>query len=134
VGARPAAIDGAISSGGGNGGRGNRRRGERMGRQHRFRWSGDAREVSRWPEGSGGGGASAGGGRRPWLLDARRKRVKGAGPDWVEMLGPKVENNWADMEKSKGKRTSCRNHLGKKTKLKINGLQKLFFFNFSSKT
>jgi hypothetical protein len=33
VGARPAAIDGAISSGGGNGGRGNGRRGERMERQ-----------------------------------------------------------------------------------------------------
>jgi hypothetical protein len=39
VGARPVAIDGAVSSGEGNGGRGNGRGGERMGRQHRFGWS-----------------------------------------------------------------------------------------------
>jgi hypothetical protein len=50
VGARPAAIDGAVSSGGGNGGRGNRRGGERVGRQHRFGWSGGAWVASRWPE------------------------------------------------------------------------------------
>jgi hypothetical protein len=30
-----------------------------------------------------GGGTSASGGRRPRLLDARRKRVKGAGPNSV---------------------------------------------------
>jgi hypothetical protein len=50
VGARSAAIDGAVSSGGGNGGRGNVTGGERMGRQRRFGWSGGAREVSRWLE------------------------------------------------------------------------------------
>jgi hypothetical protein len=50
VGARPAAIDGVVSSGEGNGGRGNGRGGERMGRQCRFGWSGGAREASRWPE------------------------------------------------------------------------------------
>jgi hypothetical protein len=31
--------------------------------------------------------------------------VKGARPDWAGMLGPKVGNNMADVEKSKGKRT-----------------------------
>jgi hypothetical protein len=50
VGARPTAIDGVVSSGGGNGGRGNRRGGERMGRQRCFGCNGGAREVSRWPE------------------------------------------------------------------------------------
>jgi hypothetical protein len=40
--------------------------------------------------------------------------VKGAGPDWAEMLGPKARNNWANVEKSKGKRTGCQNHLGRK--------------------
>jgi hypothetical protein len=50
VGARLAAIDGAISSGGGNGGRGNGRGGERMGWLHRFGWSEGVREASRWPE------------------------------------------------------------------------------------
>jgi hypothetical protein len=114
VGARPAAIDGAISSGGGNGGKGNGRRGERMERQRRFRWSGGAREVSRWPEGSGGGGASAGGGRRPWLLDARRKRVKGAGPDWVGMLGPKVENNGPTWKNQRGKEQAAETIWAKK--------------------
>jgi hypothetical protein len=49
-GTSPTAIDGAVLSGGGNGGRGNRRGGERMGRQCRFGWSGGAREVSRRPE------------------------------------------------------------------------------------
>jgi hypothetical protein len=51
VGTRPAAIDGAISSGGGgNGGRGKGWGGERMGWQRHFGWSGGVREVSRWPE------------------------------------------------------------------------------------
>jgi hypothetical protein len=50
VGARSAAIDGTISSGGGNGGRGNGRGGERMGRKRHFGWSGGAREASRWLE------------------------------------------------------------------------------------
>jgi hypothetical protein len=50
VGAQPAAIDGAISSGGGNVGRGNGRGGERMGWQRRFGWSGGVREASRWLE------------------------------------------------------------------------------------
>jgi hypothetical protein len=40
--------------------------------------------------------------------------VKGAGLDWAGMLGPKAGNNWADVEKSKGKRTGCQNHLGRK--------------------
>jgi hypothetical protein len=47
---RPTTIDGAVSSGGGNGGRGNGRGGERMGRQRCFGWSGGAWEVSRWQE------------------------------------------------------------------------------------
>jgi hypothetical protein len=38
--------------------------------------------------------------------------VKGARPDWAGRLGPKDRNNWADEEKSKGKRTGCQNHLG----------------------
>jgi hypothetical protein len=50
VGAQSVAIDGAISSGGGNGGRGNGRGGERMGWQRSFGWSGGAREASRWLE------------------------------------------------------------------------------------
>jgi hypothetical protein len=50
VGARPVAIDGTVSSWGGNGGRGNGRGGERMGRQCHFGWSGGARAVSQWPE------------------------------------------------------------------------------------
>jgi hypothetical protein len=50
VGARPVAIDGAVSSGGGNVGRGTGRGGERMRRQRRFGWSGGAREASRWLE------------------------------------------------------------------------------------
>jgi hypothetical protein len=50
VGAQPVAIDGAVLSGGGNGGRENGRGGERMGWQRRFWWSGGAWEVSRWPE------------------------------------------------------------------------------------
>jgi hypothetical protein len=50
VGARPAAIDGAVSSGGGNRGTRNRRGGERMGRQRRFEWSGGEQAVSQWPE------------------------------------------------------------------------------------
>jgi hypothetical protein len=50
VGARSATIDGAILSGGGNGGRGNRRGGERMRRQCHFRWCGGAQEASRWLE------------------------------------------------------------------------------------
>jgi hypothetical protein len=50
MGAQPVAIDGAVSSGGGNGGMGNRRGGERMGRQCQFGWSGGVREASRWPE------------------------------------------------------------------------------------
>jgi hypothetical protein len=41
------AIDGAVLSWGGNGGRGNRRGGERMGQQSCFGWSGEAREASR---------------------------------------------------------------------------------------
>jgi hypothetical protein len=48
VGAQPAAIDGAISSGGGNVGRGNGRGGERMGWQCHFGWSGGVLEASRW--------------------------------------------------------------------------------------
>jgi hypothetical protein len=50
VGARPVAIDGTISSGGGNGERGNGRGGKMMGQQRHFGWSGGAREASRWPE------------------------------------------------------------------------------------
>jgi hypothetical protein len=50
VGARPAAIDGTVSDGGGNGGRGNGRGGERMGWQRHFGWSGGPREASRWTE------------------------------------------------------------------------------------
>jgi hypothetical protein len=37
------------------------------------------------------------------LLNVRRKRVKGAGPNWVGMLGPKAENNWADVENQREK-------------------------------
>jgi hypothetical protein len=47
---RLAAIDDAVLSGGGNGGRGNRRGGERMGQQRCFGWSGGAQEASRGPE------------------------------------------------------------------------------------
>jgi hypothetical protein len=36
--------------GGGNGGRGNGRGGERMGRQRRFGWSRGVRKASRWPK------------------------------------------------------------------------------------
>jgi hypothetical protein len=50
VGARPTAIDGTVSSGGGNGGRGNGRGRERMGWLRHFGWSGGAREASRWPK------------------------------------------------------------------------------------
>jgi hypothetical protein len=65
-----------------------------------------------------GHGRRAGGwrlvGRRPRLLDTRRKRVKGAGPNWAGRRGLKAGNNWADVEKSKGKRMGCQNHLGRK--------------------
>jgi hypothetical protein len=40
--------------------------------------------------------------------------VKGVGSDWAGMLGPKAGNNCADVEKSKGKRTGCQNHLSRK--------------------
>jgi hypothetical protein len=62
----------------------------------------------------------------------RRKRVKGAGPDWAEMLGPKARNNWANVEKSKGKRTGCQN-IWAENKIE-NKWATEFFSNLSTKT
>jgi hypothetical protein len=99
------AIDGAVSSGG-EWGEGKWKGGEDgAALPFRVEWRGVGGESV--AGGEYGGGASAGGRWRPRLLDARRKRVKGAG-----RLGPKARNNWDDVEKSNWKRTGCQNHLG----------------------
>jgi hypothetical protein len=83
--ARPAAIDGAVSSGGGNGGRGIGRGGERMGWQRRFGWSGGVWEASRWLEVSRAAALRpvAGGGLGCLTRGGRGTTVP-SGPSWVE--------------------------------------------------
>jgi hypothetical protein len=87
VGARPAAIDGAVSSGEGNGGRGNGRGGKRMGRQRRFGWSGGAREASRWPEVSRAAVLwPVAGGDMRCLTRGGIGTMGPSGPSWAERL------------------------------------------------